>query len=76
MQSLKEEIMSEISDIPENEMPDLIQIIRIFKRQRKGKKSGFAHLNKWRGGLKDLKLSSVDLQHKISDMWGKNYVSD
>ncbi len=31
---------------------------------------------KWRGALKDLKISSVDLQHKIKEIWRKLYVSD
>ena len=72
----KEEIIAEISDIPEKEIPDLIQLIRIFKGSRKQQSSGFSRLNQWRGGLKDVNRTSVDLQHDIAEMWRKSYVSD
>ena len=71
-----EEIMAEILDIPEKEIPDLIQLIRIFKGSRKPQRSGFSRLNQWRGSLKDVNRTSVDLQHDIAGMWRKNYVSD
>lgn len=29
----------------------------------------------WRGTLKDLKLNSTDLQHKIKEIWSDRYVS-
>jgi len=76
MPDYKEEILAEISDIPEQEIPDLVQLIRIFKGHRKQQQSGFTQLNRWRGGLKDINASSVDLQHRISDIWRENYVSD
>ena len=76
MSKYEDEIISEISDIPEAEIPDLIQLIRIFKGRRKEKKRHFSKLNSWRGGLKDLNYSSVDLQHEISNSWRKRYVSD
>ncbi len=71
-----EEIIAEISDIPGKEIPDLIQLIRIFKGSRKQQRSGFSRLNQWRGSLKDVNRTSVDLQHDIAEMWRKSYVSD
>jgi len=71
-----EEIIAEISDIPEKEIPDLIQLIRIFKGSRKQQGSGFSRLKQWRGSLKDVNRTSVDLQHDMAEMWRKNYVSD
>lgn len=76
MSNYEDEIISEISDIPEAEIPDLIQLIRLFKGHRKEKKRKISKLDSWRGGLKDLNYSSVDLQHEISNMWRKKYVSD
>lgn len=30
----------------------------------------------WKGALKELKLTSVETQHKIKKYWSKKYVSD
>lgn len=76
MDTIKEEIFAEISDIPEREIPDLIQLIRTFKAHRKTKNTEFPNINSWRGGLKDLDYTSVDMQHEISKVWRKKYVSD
>ena len=76
MHALKDELLSEISDVPASEMPDLIQLIRLFKGNRRRKNQGFSNIKKWRGGLKNLNSTSVELQHKISNIWSKKYVSD
>ncbi len=65
MEPIREEIVAEISEIPESELPDLVQLIRIFKATRQPKKGIFRHINHWRGGIKDLKISPVELKHKF-----------
>lgn len=76
MEPIREEIVAEISEIPESELPDLVQLIRIFKAIRQPKKGIFRHINHWRGGIKDMKATAVDLQHEISTIWSQQYVSD
>jgi putative addiction module component (TIGR02574 family) len=76
LSDFKKEFHLELADISEQDIPELLQIIRSFKENRKKRTKGFSNLNRWRGGLKDLKLTSVELQHQISEIWRKKYVSD
>jgi hypothetical protein len=76
METIHDEIVAEISGIPDSELPDLVQLIRIFKATRQPKKNTFQRIARWRGGIKDIKSTSVELQHEISKIWSHQYVSD
>jgi len=52
--------------------------IEPIKKIREGEKLDIEikpNINRWRGAIKDLKLTSVELQHKAKEYWSDRYVS-